>query len=168
MQRTAKETSPVNYILKTHYGLNDEKLQQLREYFYSMVQQRKSPRGSQLQIEAVLKDKFPGIEDYFPIPKWEQRVKNPDKSFSYAFRTKTWHESVESYSKGVTEWAKKHKNVKSNPLADTNSICDALNTNFVLDTSTKVSNNPTVEIMTALADKGAKTIKTPDGWEVQF
>lgn len=29
-------------------------------------------------------------------------------------------------------------------------------------------NDPMVEVMCLMADKGAKTIKTPDGWEIQF
>lgn len=171
MQRTSKETSPINHILKTKYNQSDAQLQALREYFYGMVMKQKSARGTQLKIESELETRFVGIKDYFPLPNWEQRVRNPDLSFSYQLRTKSWHESVESYSKGVTEW------VKKNRTKTTDTLCDALNIGFLPETPVKpVEESPKQDIsmseiaktICAVADRGAKSIKTPDGWEIQF
>lgn len=171
MQRTSKETSPINHILKTKYNQSDAQLQALREYFYAMVMKQKSARGTQLKIEAELENRFVGIKDYFPLAKWEQRVRNPDLSFSYEFRTKSWHESVESYSKGVTEW------VKKNRTKTTDTLCDALNVGFLTETPVKpVEESPVQDTslpeiaiaICAMADKGAKSIETPDGWKIQF
>ena len=116
----------------------------------------------------MLEKDFPGFKDHYPLLNWEQKSRKSDKTYTRAIVEKTYDDSLNGYSKRITEEVNKYGR-KSNKKLNVK-LEEQLNLESFMESHPKVSENmsPTVSGIIALADKGVKSVKTPDGWEVQF
>ena len=161
--------NPVEFILRTQYNQGKTAIKQFKNKCFEEVESQRSNRGAQQIIECLLEKNFPGFKDHYPIRNWKQKSKNNDGTYTDVIvREKTFEDSLNVYSKGITSAVKKYGR-KSNKKLNLK-LEEQLNLEPFVESQPKVSDNmsPTVAGIIALADKGVKSVKTPDGWEVQF
>jgi len=160
--------NPVEFILRTQYNQGKIAIKQFKNKCFNEVESQRSNRGAQQTIACLLEKDFPGFRDHYPIQNWKQKSKNGNRTYSDVVVTKTFEDSLNVYSKGITSAVKKYGR-KSNKKLNLK-LEEQLNLEPFVESQPKVSDNmsPTVAGIIALADKGVKSVKTPDGWEVQF
>lgn len=160
--------NPVEFILRTQYNQGKIAIKQFKNKCFNEVESQRSNRGAQQTIACLLEKDFPGFKDHYPIQNWKQKSKNGNRTYSDVIVTKTFEDSLNVYSKGITSAVKKYGR-KSNKKLNLK-LEEQLNLEPFVESQPKVSNNmsSTVAGIIALADKGVKSVKTPDGWEVQF
>ena len=161
--------NPIEFILRTQYNQEKDALKQFKNKCFDEVEKQRTNRGAQQTIECLLEKNFSGFKDHFPIRNWKQKSQNDDGTYSdVIIKEKSFDDSLNVYSKGITSAVKKYGR-KSNKKLNLK-LEEQLNLDPFVESQPKVSNNmsPTVAGIIALADKGVKSVKTPDGWEVQF
>ena len=160
--------NPIEFILRTQYNQGKIALKQFKNKCFNEVENQPSNRGAQQTIECLLEKNYSGFKDHYPIQNWKQKSKNKDGTYSETHVVKTFEDSLNVYSKSITTAVKKYGR-KSNKKLNLK-LEEQLNLEPFVESQPKVSDNmsPTVAGIIALADKGVKSVKTPDGWEVQF
>ena len=161
--------NPIEFILRTQYNQGKIAIKQFKNKCFDEVEKQRTNRGAQQTIECLLEKNYPGFKDHFPIRNWKQKSQNDDGTYcDVIIKEKSFDDSLNVYSKGITSAVKKYGR-KSNKKLNLK-LEEQLNLEPFVESQSKVSNDmsPTVAGIIALADKGVKSVKTPDGWEVQF
>jgi len=161
--------NPIEFILRTEYNQGKIALKQFKNKCFDEVEKQRTNRGAQQTIDYLLEKNYPGFKDHFPIRNWKQKSQNDDGTYcDVIIKEKSFDDSLNVYSKGITSAVKKYGR-KSNKKLNLK-LEEQLNLEPFVESQPKVSDNmsPTVAGIIALADKGVKSVKTPDGWEVQF
>ena len=162
--------NPIEFILRTQYNQGKIALKQFKNKCFDEVEKQRSNRGSQQTIECLLEKNFPGFKDHYPIQNWKQKSKNGDKTYSDVVVTKTFEDSLNVYSKGITSAVKKYGR-KSNKKLNLK-LEEQLNLEPFVESAPKPMSNETEEmaLISKLRDCGVKSYKRQaDGsLEVQF
>jgi len=168
MSYKRKTQNSVEFVLKTEYNQGKNDIKKFREKCFEHVERQRTNRGAKQTIAGLLEKDFPGFKDHYPLLNWEQKSRKSDKTYTRAIVEKTYDDSLSGYSKRITEEVNKYGR-KSNKKLNVK-LEEQLNLESFMESHPKVSENmsPTVSGIIALADKGVKSVKTPDGWEVQF
>jgi len=167
-----KTENPVEFVLRTRYGEGKIALKNFRNKCFKAVESQKTNRGALENIGNMLEKEYPGFKDHYPIHNWKQKSKNKDGTYGEAVLSKTYESALNVYVKSITTSVKNHGR-KSNQKLNLK-LEEQLNLEPFVNSQPKVSvkefgeMSPTVSGIIALADKGVKSVKTPDGWEVQF
>jgi len=168
MSYKRKHPNAVEFVLNTKYNQGKNDIKKFREKCFEHVERQRTNRGAKQTIADLLEKDFPGFKDHYPLLNWEQKSRKSDKTYTRAIVEKTYDDSLSGYSKRITEEVNKYGR-KSNKKLNVK-LEEQLNLESFMESHPKVSENmsSTVSGIIALADKGVKSVKTPDGWEVQF
>ena len=161
-----KTENPIEFILKTKFNCDNAALKEYKEKCIAEVEKQNTNRGAQKTIDGLLERDFPGIRDHYPIRNWKQKSRKKDGKYQdVIIKEKTYGNALNNYSKTITDSINKYGR-KSNKKMNSK-LEEELK---IRSSSDEVSNDmsSTVAGIIALADKGVKSVKTPDGWEVQF
>ena len=162
--------NPIEFILRTQYNQGKIAIKQFKNKCFNEVESQRSNRGAQQTIECLLEKNYPGFKDHYPIQNWKQKSKNGDKTYSDVVVTKTFEDSLNVYSKGITSAVKKYGR-KSNKKLNLK-LEEQLNLEPFIESAPKPMSNETEEmaLISKLRDCGVKSYKRQaDGsLEVQF
>ena len=167
-----KTENPIEFILRTQYNQGKIAIKKFKNKCFDEVEKQRTNRGAQQTIDGMLEKNYPGIKDHYPIRNWKQKSKNKDGTYGEASVSKSYESALNVYAKSITTSVKNHGR-KSNQKLNLK-LEEQLNLEPFVNSQPKVSvkefdkMSPTVAGIIALADKGVKSVKTPDGWEVQF
>jgi len=163
-----KRENPVSFVLRTRYNQSIHAVKAFKSECVAAVEQQDTNRGAQQTIHGLLERKFPGFKDQFPLANWKQKQLLTTGNYKDVFVSKDFESSIVTYTKTVTDSVRKYGRKSVKKMNTT--MEKQLNINSFVDPQEPVKEtySDTITGIIALAERGAKSCKTPDGWEVQF
>lgn len=168
MNKPTKRTNPIDFVLTTKYNSGKRDLKRFYNKCFDGVDALRTNRGAQEYVSSLLETDYPGFTDHFPLKGWKQKKLEPDGSYSYTIVDKEFEDSLNIYCKKVTENVRKFgRRAQGKSHKD---LSDQLNIpSFVSpDPDPEPVTNEEVSAVKAYREMGATSLKTPNGWEIQF
>ena len=158
-------TNPINYILQTRYQVTVPQLSKFRALCVEECSKLRTNRGSSSIISDLLEEKFPGFENMFPIPNWEQRKPLGNGKYTMIRVSKDFQSALNAYVKSVnveisSNYGKKARRSEAK-------LCQHFNIDPVQPVPTVNLDNETIQILDYALSKGAKLFRKGD-LEIQF
>ena len=163
-----KRENPINFVLKTKYDQGKRAIRAFKSECFDVIEQKDTNRGAEQTIYDLLETKFPGFKDHFPLTNWKQKKKLPNGNYKDVIVSKDFDSSLKIYSKSITSAVSKYGRKSVKKMNKT--MEKQLNINSFVEQPEplKETYSDTINGLLALARQGAKSCKTPDGWDVQF
>ena len=163
-----KRENPINFVLRTKYNQGKLAIKAFKSECFAAIEQQDTNRGAQQTIHGLLEEKFPGFKDQFPLPNWKQKQALPNGDYKDVFVSKDFESSIITYTKSITSAVQKYGRKSVKKMNKTMEKQLNINSFVDLPEPAKETYSDTISGLLALARQGAKSCKTPDGWEVQF
>lgn len=169
MSYVRKTINPIEFVLTTRYGLGKTQCKKLKQKIQDECLTWDTTRGHLRYCQEVFEKQYPDFPDHFPLKGHPQKKIKPDGTYMDVFADYTYEEALTAYGKNISRYVSKH-NKKATKKMNKN-LETQLNLDPFMETpvqEVKETYTETISGLLALARQGAKSCKTPDGWEVQF
>ena len=168
MTYVRKTINPIDFVLTTRYGLGKSACKKLKNEIQSECLTWDSNRGHLRYCQEVLEKRYPGFSDHFPLKNHPQKKAKPGGGYMDVFADYAYEDALIAYGKNISRYVATHNAKATKKMNKT--LETQLNLDPFMETPAPTQENYTETIngLLALARQGAKSCKTPDGWEVQF
>ena len=168
MSYVRKTINPIEFVLTTRYGLGKAQCKKVKINICNELLTWDTTRGHLRYCQEVLEKQYPGFSDHFPLKNHPQKKAKPGGGYMDVFADYSYEDALIAYSKNISRYVQNHGEKATKKM--NKNLETQLNLDPFMETPAPAQETYTETIngLLALARQGAKSCKTPDGWEVQF